>query len=105
MFTLLNVRDFLYQKHSTHHLWSKPLAFYLFVRGLPDVEHFSSEGEHAVAVSSDHPQPRHGERLGRVSLSKDQCAADGVFPTCFETQLTLDRCHLTLCLKKQKTRV
>lgn len=36
----------------------------LLERGLPHVEHFSSEGKDAVAVPPHHAQPRHGKSLG-----------------------------------------
>lgn len=36
----------------------------LFECGLPDVEHFSSEREDAIAVPADHSEPRHSECLG-----------------------------------------
>lgn len=74
-----------------HHLkpeeeWEKiGVWINLFVGGFPDVEHFSSEGEHTITIPSYHPQPRHSERLGRVSLSEDQCAANRVLPTCQKT--------------------
>ena len=63
---------------------------YLFERGLPDVEHFSSEREDAISVPADNPQPGHSQRLGRVSLREDQRAADGVLPTCKTTWLLQD---------------
>lgn len=52
----------------------------LLERGLPHVEHFSSEREDAIAVSANHAQPRHSKSLGRVSLSQNQCAANRVLP-------------------------
>lgn len=65
-------------------------AVYLLERGFPDVEHFSSEREDAITVPADHSQPGHSKCLGWISLSKDQCAADGVLPTCQRTWLLQD---------------
>lgn len=70
----------------------------LLERGLPHIEHFSSEREDAIAVSANHTQPRHSKSLGRVSLSKNQRAANRVLPTCKRTQSAVMRpcdqfCH------------
>lgn len=53
---------------------------HLLVRGLADVEDLPSERENSVAVPPDDAEPRHGQRLGRVSLGEDQCALGGVSP-------------------------
>lgn len=47
---------------------------HLFVRGLSHVEDLPPEREDAVAVSSNHAQSGHGQRLGGVSFSEDQRA-------------------------------
>lgn len=55
---------------------------HLLVRRLSDVEDLSSERENAVTVSADDSESGNGQRFGRVSLSEDQRAFRGVFPTC-----------------------
>lgn len=56
------------------------VSTYLLVRGLADVEDLPSERENSVAVPPDDAESRHGQRLGRVSLSEDERALGGVSP-------------------------
>lgn len=64
-------------------MWKRPTRAKpdLLVRGLSHVEDFSSQREDAIAIPADHTQARHGQSLGRVSLSEDQRATDGVLAT------------------------
>ena len=47
----------------------------LLVGGLPHIEKLTLERIHAVIISANHPEPRHGQGLGEVPLGEDERSA------------------------------